>query len=288
MSGAITPQQTDFLRLLSTTGFITNKHLEQVNFGTPKNSKHYLTKRLLDAGYIGRVMIASPYGIGRKVMYFLAKKGAEFIATTDNIPLEEIAFTRVKGGIHTAKDGGEVSLIRADFPHKEAYISAFLSFLNYLKRTDYTLTDYKHYYQLTGDKNTALPLKNRNFRPDGIWFCEGIYPSDVKFTYVVEIHRHSERKHIIRQLRQQVEAIKEESLKKRFGIDYPHFVLSIFTDENLSAMQGIIKELQEMPEWEYMESFFIFARLEDLKVDFYNGLGYFGDVKKPVPKDLTK
>ena len=74
MTGSITPQQLEFLKILSKTGFLTNKHLEQVDFAKLKNSNHYLTKRLLDGGYIGRLMVSSGFGFGRKVMYFLVKK----------------------------------------------------------------------------------------------------------------------------------------------------------------------------------------------------------------------
>lgn len=128
MTGSITPQQTQFLYLLSKTGFLTNKHLEQVDFAKLKNSKHYLTKNLLDGGYIGRVMVSSGFGFGRKVMYFLVKKGAELVSEAYNIPLESLSYSPLKGGIYTAKNGDAVSLIRADFIHKEAYITAFLAF----------------------------------------------------------------------------------------------------------------------------------------------------------------
>lgn len=282
-TGAVTPQQLEFLKILSTTGFLTNKHLEQIGFAKLKNSNHYLTKRLLDGGYIGRVMISSGFGFGRKVMYFLVKKGAELVAEAFNLPLESLSFSPLKGKIYTAKNGDEVSLIRADFVHKEAYITAFLAFSMYLKNTDYELTDYKHYYQLKGDKGTTLKLNNKAFRPDGIWFTESTDKSAPNFVYVVEIHRHSERKHIIRQLRQQVEAIKQKSVQQRFEFEHPYLVLSIFTDENLTAMQGVLAELKQSEDWEIMQKFFLFARLEDLLRDFENGIGYFGN-KKPIPK----
>lgn len=281
-TGAVTPQQLEFLKILSTTGFLTNKHLEQIGFSKLKNSNHYLTKRLLDGGYIGRVMISSGFGFGRKVMYFLVKKGAELVAEAFNLPLESLSFSPLKGKIYTAKNGDEVSLIRADFIHKEAYITAFLAFSMYLKNTDYELTDYKHYYQLKGDKGTTLKLNNKAFRPDGIWFTESTDKNAPNFVYVVEIHRHSERKHIIRQLRQQVEAIKQKSVQQRFGFEHPYLVLSIFTNENLTAMQGVLAELKQSEDWEIMQKFFLFARLEDLLRDFESGIGYFGN-KKPIP-----
>lgn len=283
MTGSITPQQTEFLYLLSKTGFLTNKHLEQVDFAKLKNSKHYLTKRLLDGKYIGRLMVSSSFGVGRKSMYFLAKKGAELVSETYNLPLESLSFSPLKGGIYTAKNGDEVSIIRADFIHKEAYICAFLAFEKYLQSTDYDLTDYRHYYQLKGDKSTTISVNGKNTRPDGIWWATSHEAGAKDFVYVVEIHRHSERKHIIRQLRQQVEAIKEKSVQKRFGFEHPYLVLSIFTGENLTAMRGILDELKSTEDWAIIEKFFLFAHLEDLQGDFYGGLGYFGGVKKPVP-----
>lgn len=279
----MTPKQLDFLRLLANTGFITNKHLEQVGFAKTTNSNHYITKPLLDGKFIGRIMVSNAFGLGRKVVYFLAKKGAELVAETDNVPLDDIAFAPQKGGIYTTKDGESVAVIRSDFAHKEAYISAFFAVFQHLKQTDYDFTDYKHYYQLKGDKGTSLKLNGKTFRPDGIWFMESLDPKAPKFVYVVEIHRHSQRKHIIRQLRQQVEAIKAKSVQNRFGFAHPYLVLSIFTDENISAMQGILKELQQSDDWVIMQKYFLFARLSDILADCYNGLGYFGGNKKPFP-----
>lgn len=179
-----------------------------------------------------------------------------------------------------------MSLIRADFIHKEAYITAFLAFEKYLQSTDYILTDYRHYYQLKGDKSTAISVNGKNVRPDGIWFVQSVSDTTKKIAYVVEIHRHSERKHIIRQLRQQVEVLQQRSVKNRFGTDCPCVILSIFTDENLTAMRGILEELKQSKDWEMIERTFLFARLDDLVSDFYGGLGYFGGSRKPVPKPI--
>lgn len=286
MTGSITPQQTQFLQILAKTGFLTNKHLEQIGFAKTQNSKHYLTKRLLDGRYIGRLMVSSGFGFGRKVMYFLVKKGADLVAQAYNLPLESLSYSPLKGGIYTAKNGDEVSIIRADFLHKEAYITAFLAFSEYLKSTDYDLTDYRHYYQLKGDKSTTISVNGKNIRPDGIWWATSHEAGAKNFGYVVEIHRHSERKHIIRQLRQQVEAIKEKSVQKRFGFEHPYLVLSVFTGENLTAMQGILAELKQSDDWAIIEKFFLFARLDDLVSDFYGGLGYFGGSRKPVPPKI--
>jgi DNA-binding MarR family transcriptional regulator len=284
MNGMITPLQVDFLRLLTRTGFATNAHIQQMQIGHPTNSKHYLTKRLLDGLYIGRVMMASPYGFGRRTMYYLTKKGAELIAEIDQTPLDEISYTPHKGGIQSAKDRGEVSLIRADFPHKEKYICSFLALEKHLESTDYEIKKYHHYYQLSGDKGTTLNLNGRNFRPDGIWFCESVTGKNPVYAYVVEIHRHSERKKIIKQLRHHVEAFKVGSMAERFGIDHPYFILSIFADENIDSMKSIIAELQTDPDtWAYIEKFFMFATITDVKDNFYNAFGYFGGNKKPIP-----
>lgn len=280
----MTPKQLEFLRILATTGFITNQHLEQIGFDKASNSNSYITKSLLEGKFIGRIMVANAFGIGRKVLYFLSPKGAAFIAETDSIPLDSISFAPQKGGIHTAKDGEHTAIIRADFAHKEAYISTFLAFKEYLKKTDYELTDYKHYYQLKGDKSTTLTLNGKNFRPDGIWFAESLEPNEPRFVYVVEIHRKSERKHIIQQLRQQVEAIKQKSVQRRFGFEHPYIVLSVFSDENIKVFQSVLAELQQTDDWAIMSKCFMFARISDILGDFSGGLGYFGGNRKPVPK----
>mgnify|MGYP003375342900 CR=1 FL=1 len=209
-------------------------------------------------------------------MYYLTKKGAVLLAELDRIDLAEISYTIHKGGIQRAQDGGEVSIIRADFQHKERYICAFLALSQYLENTDYEINMAHHYYQLAGDRGTTLELDGRNFRPDGIVFSRAITTKKPIYTYVVEIHRHSDRKRIIQQLRQHVHAFQAGSMAARFGIDYPYFVLSVFTAENTAVMRSVIDELQTEPDtWAYMRKLFMFAELDELMADFY-GLALAG------------
>lgn len=281
MTGLLTETQLKFLRLLTRTGFATNKHLAQMQINRLQNSNNHITDRLLKGNYIGRVMVNASFGTGRKVMFYITKKGAKFIADNDGIPLESLAYTTYSGGIKKAHIDGEVSLVRTDFAHKERYISTFLALENYLENTDYLIGDFYHYYQLKGDKGTSLAVNGKNFRPDGVIFCEPITPQKPTFAYVIEIHRHSDRRRIIMQLLQHIEAIKQQSLKARFGFDKPYFVLSVFTDENLAVMKSVISELQTFDEWQYIQKFFIFAKLDDLLQNFYAGAVYFGGSKKP-------
>lgn len=284
MSGQITPVQTKLLRLMTSTGFASNKHISQMNINKLKTSNAYLTKRLIAGGYIGRVLVNTSFGGACRVMYYITKKGAKFIAETDNIEFDSLMFTNYSGGIKKANTDDEVSLIRSDFIHKEQYICFFIELQKYLENTSHLLENFYHYYKLKGNNGTTLELSNKKrFQPDGIFFCEPINRKKPTFAYIVEIHRHSNRKKIIKQLIQHVEAMKNESVKNRFEFDSPYFVLSIFTKENLEAMGGIIKELQTFDEWEYMQRFFMFGNLEEIEKDFYNGFVYFGGEKKPLP-----
>ncbi|MCH1587519.1 hypothetical protein MKK37_11255 [Staphylococcus epidermidis] len=283
MTGLLTETQLKFLRLLTRTGFATNKHLAQMQINRLQNSNNHITDRLLKGNYIGRVMVNASFGTGRKVMFYITKKGAKFIADNDGVALESLAYTTYSGGIKKAHIDGEVSLVRTDFAHKERYISTFLALENYLENTDYLIGDFYHYYQLKGDKGTSLAVNGKNFRPDGVIFCKPITPQKPTFAYVIEIHRHSDRRRIIMQLLQHIEAIKQQSLKARFGFDKPYFVLSVFTDENLAVMKSVISELQTFDEWQYIQKFFMFAKLDDLLQNFYAGAVYFGGSKKPLP-----
>lgn len=286
MTGQITPIQMDFLRLLTRTGFATNQHIDQMEIIKLKQSNSHLTKRLINSNYIGRVLISAEFGTGRKVMYYITKRGAKMVAESDNIDLSELVFTTYSGGIKKAHVDGEVSLVRTDFTHKERYISTFLAIERYLQKTTHLMGDFFHYYKTKGNNGTALALHGKNFKPDGILFCEPTNPKKPTFAYVIEVHRHSDRKHIIKQLLKHVEAMKFESFQQRFGHDDPYFVLSIFTDQNLSVMRSVIDELQTYDEWEYIERFFMFGKLDEILKDFYNGFAYYGGEKKPFPPKL--
>lgn len=278
----ITPLQLDFLRLLTRSGFATNRHLEQMEIGKNplKNSQSYLTKGLIEAQCVGRVNVVSGYGIGQRVMYFLTKKGAEFIAEIDGLDLQTIHYM-------AGKQGEDVAIIRADFPHKEKYISCFLALEKYLGATNYSIGESYHYYQ-RNKGSTTLSIKGKSFRPDGVFFLDSIQHGDPRYAYIVEIHRHSDRKKIISQLRQHAEAYEVGSMRARFGIDHPYFVLSVFAGENVAVMRSVIEELrQDGKTWAYMEKFFLFGELESLiNSGFYENFAYFGGSKKPLPPKI--
>lgn len=278
--------QIEFLRLLGRTGFATNRHLEYMSIGknATKNSQSYLTKALLSSQYIGRFSVKSSFGIGQKTMYYLTKRGALLLAEIDGANLDDYAYTLYKGGVQRASESQDLAIVRADFPHKEKYISAYLALERYLMGSEYRIERAHHYYHLSGDRGTTLTLEGRNFRPDGICFVTDETGKKPPYLYVIEIHRHSSRAKLVAQLKQHIEAYRRGSIAQRFGITHPYFVLSIYTDENAPLMRGVIEELKKDPEtWAYVARFFMFAQLEDIQHDLYGGLVYHASDKKPIP-----
>lgn len=276
-----TARQIEILRLLARIGFVTNRHLEQMEIGInpTKNSQSRVMKELLTAGYIARVNVVSGFRIGKRVMYYLTKRGAEFIASIEEIDINTIPYMPV------GKDGIESEIVRADFPHKEAYISCFLELEKYLTNTEYEVSEFFHYYQRSKGGTTLTLPKGKNFRPDGIYFLESIHPDEPPYAYVVELHRHSDRKKIIKQLRQHATAYANGSLADRFGKTHSYFVLSIFAGENVAVMRSVIEELQTEPStWAYMQKYFMFGELDAIMNDgFYEAFAYFGGRGKPLP-----
>lgn len=282
----ITPRRIEFLRLLTRTGFASTKHLSESGLieKATEYSQSSFFKPMLDQLLIGRMMVISPYGIGKRVMYYLTKKGAEFIAEIDGLEVESIRYVALKGGIVKAADSGkEENLVRADFPHKEAYVSTLIALERYLVATEYEISQSRHYYDRKIG-STAIDVGGKRFRPDGLVILKPLIPSQPQYAFVIELHRHSERKKIIEQLRRHVEAYKSGVFSAYFGQGNPHFVISVYAAENVSVMRHVIETLkQDREAWPYMQRFFLFAELEALKLNFYSGCAYFGGPKKPLP-----
>jgi hypothetical protein len=180
-----------------------------------------------------------------------------------------------KGGIQRAQDGGEVSIIRADFQHKERYICAFLALSQYLENTDYEINHGAyHYYQLAGDRGTTLELDGRNFRPDGIVFSRANNPkrspfmpmswrstatatASGLFSSYANTFTHSKRgvwRHVL-------------------ALITPILSCPVFTAENTAVMRSVIDELQTDPDtWAYMRKLFMFAELDELDGRTFTGL----------------
>ncbi len=285
-STQISPKRIEFLRMLTRTGFASTRHLAES--GLIKNAMSYsqsaFFQPLLDQLLVGRITVVSPYGIGKRVMYYLTRKGAELVAEADGLDIAGVRYVPLKGGISKAADGGsDESLIRADFPHKEAYVSVLLALENYLAGTDYSVDGYRHYY----DRKSGAPtfeLGGRRYRPDGLVSVSSQIRGSMRYSFVVELHRHSDRKKITAQLLRHVEALKTGAFASHFGEGQPHFVLSVYAAENVSAMRGVIDSLKgDAAAWPYLERYFLFAELSELQTDFYSACGYFGGPKKPLP-----
>ncbi len=282
----ITPRRIEFLRLLTRTGFASTRHLAEsgliANATGYSQSKFF--KPMLEQLLIGRMMVISPYGIGKRVMYYLTKQGAELIAALDGLEIETIRYVPLKGGIVKAADSGkDENLVRADFPHKEAYVSVLIALERYLGGTEYQISQSRHYYdrKIGG---TSTEVGGKRFRPDGLVVLKPLIPTQPQYSFVIELHRHSDRKKIIAQLKRHVDAYKSGAFSSYFGKENPYFVLSVYAAENVAVMRQVIDTLRQDTEaWPYMERFFLFAELEALKLNFYSACGYFGGVKKPLP-----
>lgn len=287
----LTPKRIECLRMLTRTGFVSTRHLEEAGIVTnaTRYSQSTYFKPMLAGGYVGRVTVVSPYGIGKRVMYYLTRKGADLVAEIDGLDPNELRYTPLRGGIVKASDSAdhEYQLVRANFPHKEAYVSALIALERYVSRTDYRVAAFRHDYDRKNG-GTSLELAGKRFRPDGIAFLEPTLPSSPTYVYAIELHRHSDRKKIVDQLRRHAAAYKAGSMAKRFGTAGPYFVLSLYTNENRAAMGPVIEALRGDTEtWPYVERYFLFADAAELFSDFYGAFHYFGGAKKPLPPVVT-
>lgn len=287
----ITPRRVEFLRLLTRTGFASTRHLAESGLvvNATAYSQSAFFKPMLDRLLIGRMMVVSPYGIGKKVMYYITRKGAEYVAGIDGTEADSIRYLPLKGGIVKAADTGKAEgLVRADFPHKEAYVSTLIALERYLGDSEYEVADSRHYYDVrTG--GTGASTGGRRFRPDGLAILRSLVPSQPQYGFVIELHRHSDRKHIVSQLRRHADAYRTGAFAGYFGKGNPYFVLSVYAAENAAVMRHVIETLkQDEKAWPYMERFFLFAELEALKSDFYKACAYFGGPKKPLPPTASR
>jgi len=271
-------RQADCLYFLAQAGFATLRHFEESGIitGATRHGKTRFLDDLITLKAIERVRIKSPFNVGSRVAFFLTRKGAEMLAELERLEIEDLRYST------TAISDYNREIIRAEFPHKEAYVSALIALAKYLEQTDYRIGRMFHYYDRRHE-NTTLEIDGKRFRPDGIVFVEPSEPDMPVYRYVLEIHRHSDRKKIIGQLKQHARAYLAGSFHKRFG-DGAHFVFSIYCQENVHIVKSVIDELRNDPDtWYVMERYFVFAELEHLKADFAKSCAYFGSSKKPLP-----
>ncbi|MFS2137774.1 hypothetical protein [Duganella sp. Dugasp56] len=225
----ITPRRIEILCMLTRAGFASTRHLAESGLigNAMSYSQSAFFKPMLDQQLVGSIAVVSLYGIGKRVMYYLTRMGAELVAEVDGLDIEDVRYAPLRGGIAKAADGtSEESLVRADFPHKEAYVSVLIALERRLDRTDYQVTVCKHYYH----KKRGVPtfeLGGKRFRLNGLIRVNSHVEGTLQYAFAIEVHCHSDRRKTAEQLLHHAQTIRDGDMSPHFGMDNPHFVLSV-------------------------------------------------------------
>ena len=176
-----------------------------------------------------------------------------------------------------------------DYFHRCDYISFYITFDKFFssEHNDFHIAQVYHYFDRGRLK---IQIDGKNYPPTSIFYnktdfigkeqkqkieADGIYILDDykdKKIFVVEVHRSTNTKEILKQLNNHIEAMTQGATGERFNMQKGNFLLSVYSARNV--LNNVINRIQELPDFQAFSQLFLFACIEDLQEDFMNAWIY--------------
>lgn len=268
----LTDYQVSTLQALGGYRFLIVPQIARLVGGDRKHFPKYFSSHVLpglDTGrapLVGRVRypISRLYG-KRHDLFYLTDHGALALSET---------FGRPATAYRTAAPR---HAIERDFAHRVAYIDVCIGFREWIARREGSrLLRFADYFDRaalaprSGATRSGFISKtrvqidaDRYIEPDGImYFTDG----DRRRLFAVEMHMDRPPGEILRQLEQHAAALAAGTLPNRYDCPESNTVLSVY--ENPETLPKVVERLRETPRLKEYLPLFVFAALDDVRLDF--------------------
>ncbi len=222
---SLSEKQLQALEALSTYRYLTAQQLVDLNIASSTtNARDQIFSKL----ETGRQPLAKAHNAGRFIGYgqlpyihYLTKYGAIALAEYYRVPLEKIIYP--KGGVQ----------FQRDIFHRIKVIDYHIKFRQWAKQHGYRITIADMYFDKIGSQRqggqvskTKVILSDGSFiEPDAIL---GIQHQGQDSIYVLEYHRHTDKKRVAQQLSKVRQAIDSDgAINRKYQVNTRPLLLSI-------------------------------------------------------------
>ncbi len=247
------PKQESILTALAEFKFLTRLQLARLGIEKYNSSFTRHCKPLHDAKYIGAID-AVRYGLGH--IYYLTKKGADWVSKQQDLELHQINFCINKSGLSLQSLFHRTYAIDCQI---ELYQSCTTENIIFYDRDIETLGDVKRNNNLA--RKTRIPLSGKKqLEPDAIFMLD---THKGKKLYCLEYEHKDFTKKSYQKILMHVEALNLKSPSKKYGHDKAHRTLFVY--QNPATMEAVMKQL--LIDVSGINSWFLFKTFDGVKSD---------------------
>jgi len=272
---SLPPKPTEALIALSTYRFLTVKQFVKLGIGASEAS---VRKNILPKLNRSRKPLAKKRKLGQFLpeVHYLTDHGAKYLAELYRLPIEDFPYPK-----------GQVQFSDTLAHHRFAQVDFHIGFRKWADNhpeteilfadMDFDVTGSRRQGTFISKTELRVPHSNTPIIPDGMF---GIDQNGSPMIYALEVHRTTETKRVIAQIKRYMEVLETGAGASKYGLETSPLICSVHMKANV--LKGVKSALVRTPRFETFKGAFLFNTFENVKNDLTKGWT-FADEKPAYP-----
>lgn len=275
---SLPPKPTEALIALSTYRFLTVKQFVKLGIGASEAS---VRKNILPKLNRSRKPLAKKRKLGQFLpeVHYLTDHGAKYLAELYRLPIEDFPYPK-----------GQVQFSDTLAHHRFAQVDFHIGFRKWADNhpeTEILFADMD--FDVTGSRRQGTFISKTELRvpnskipiiPDGMF---GVEYKNSPFIFALEVHRTTETKRVISQIKRYMEVLETGSAASKYTIQTSPLICSVHMKANV--LRGVKFALMKTASFESFKGAFLFNTFENVSANISEGWTFAdGKPADPFPK----
>ncbi len=261
---------TEALMALSIYRFLTVKQFVKLGIGASEAS---VRKNILPKLHRCRKPLAKKRKLGRTLpdVHYLTEHGAKYLADLYKLPVEEFPYPK-----------GQVQFGEMFARHRFAQVDFHIGYRQWAdSRPDVEILFTDMDFDIIGSRRQGtfiskteirVPHSNVPIKPDGMF---GIENNGTPLIYALEVHRTTETKRVIAQIKRYIEVLESGAAASKYGLETSPLICSIHMKANV--LNGVKTALLKTPSFDPFKGAFLFNTFDNITNNLTQGWVFADD-----------
>jgi len=257
---SLPPKPFQALEALSIYRFLTVKQFVKLGISASEAS---VRKNIFPKLHRSRKPLAKKRKLGQFLpeVHYLTEHGAKYLSEVHKLPIEEFPYPK-----------GQVQFGAMFAHHRFAQVDFHIGFRQWANSRpdieilftdmDFDVIGSKRQRNFTKKTEIRIPNSTVPIVPDGIF---GVMMNGEPRIYILEIHRKTETKQVVTQLKRYMDVLETGAVASKYGLDTSPLICSVHMKENV--LKGVKTDLCCIEDFEIFKGAFLFNSFEIIKND---------------------
>jgi len=267
---SLPPKPTEALVALSIYKFLTVKQFVKLGIGASEAS---VRKNILPKLHRSRKPLAKKKKLGLQLphVHYLTEHGAKYLAELYKLSVEEIPYPK-----------GQVQFSETLAEHRFAQVNFHIGFRHWAESysdieilfadMDFDVTGSKRKGTFISKTELRVPHSNVPIKPDGMF---GIERNGLPLIYALEVHRTTQTKRVITQIKRYMEVLETGAAASKYGLETSPLICSVHMKGNV--LKGVKTALCNTSSFAAFKGAFLFNTFENVANDLTQGWTFADD-----------